>query len=111
MYICSNGKAAAIDKRDGAIVWEVSLRKYAGIGVRGIGQITVEADRLFIGCGGVLLCLDTRDGALIWKNELKGWGYHFISMANAESSSASAAVASAAAAQAAATAATVAAAS
>lgn len=109
LYIYSNGKAAAINKKDGSIIWEVNLKKYAGMNVRAIGQITVEDDKLFIGTGGVLLCLAAKDGTLLWKNELKGWGYNFISIANAESNTASAALASAAAAQAATTAAVVAA--
>jgi outer membrane protein assembly factor BamB len=103
LYIYSNGKAAAISKEDGSIVWEVNLRQYAGMNVKAIGQILVEDDKLFIGSGGILLCLAAADGALLWKNELKGWGYNFISMANAENSTAAAAAANAAAAQAAAT--------
>lgn len=109
LYIYSNGRAAAISKTDGSLVWEVNLKKYAGMSIRAIGQITVEDDKLFIGGGGVLLCLAAKDGAFIWKNELKGWGYNFISIANAEGSAASAALASAAAAQAATTGAVVAA--
>ena len=109
LYIYSNGRAAAISKKDGTIVWEVNLKQYVGMNVRAIGQITVEDDKLFIGTGGVLLCLAAKDGAFIWKNELKGWGYNFISIANAENGTASAASASAAAAQAAATSAVVAA--
>ena len=109
LYIYSNGRTAAINKKDGSILWEVNLKKYAGISVRAIGQITVDDDKLFIGTGDVLICLAAKDGAFIWKNELKGWGYNFISIANAESNAASAASASAAAAQAAATGAMVAA--
>jgi outer membrane protein assembly factor BamB len=107
LYIYSHGKAAAISKRDGSIVWEVNLKKYAGMNIKAIGQVTVEDDKLFIGSGGILLCLSTADGSLLWKNELKGWGYNFISIANAESNMAAAASASAAAAQAAATSAAV----
>ncbi len=102
LYIYSNGKAAAINKKDGSLVWEVNLKAYAGMSARAIGQITVDDNKLFISTGGVLICLAAKDGAFIWKNGLKGWGYSFISMANAESNAASAAFASAAAAQAAA---------
>ena len=108
LYIYSNGRAAAISKKDGSMVWEVNLNKYAGMTVKAIGQITVEDDKLFIGSGGILLCLAAKDGAFIWKNELKGWGYNFVSIANAESNTASAASAGAAA-QAAATTAVIAA--
>jgi hypothetical protein len=47
---------------------------------------------------GILLCLSAKDGALIWKNELKGWGYNFVSMANAGNEAAGAASAAQAAA-------------
>jgi len=83
LFILSNGKVAAIDKKDGSIVWEVKLKEYASTAMKlAIGQINVEGDRIFVGSSGILLCLSTKDGSLIWKNELKGWGYNFVSMAN-----------------------------
>jgi outer membrane protein assembly factor BamB len=84
LFILSNGRVAAINKKDGSIVWEVKLRTYLASKVTmSFGQITVEGDKLFIGSSGILLCLSTRDGSLVWKNELKGWGYNFVSLANA----------------------------
>lgn len=56
------------------------------------GQINVEDNKIFIGSSGILLCLSTKDGSLIWKNELKGWGYNFVSLANAGNDSTIAAV-------------------
>jgi serine protease inhibitor ecotin len=44
----------------------------------------------------VLLCLDAKDGSLLWQNTLKGWGYGFVSMANAGNEAAAAAAISAA---------------
>ena len=97
LYILSNGRVAAINKKDGSIVWEVKLKVYLTSAMTlTYGQITVEGDKLFIGSTGMLLCLSTKDGSLIWKNELKGWGYNFVSMANV-SNEAVAASASAAA--------------
>ena len=92
LFILSNGKVAAINKKDGQIVWEVKLSTYAGNSLAfAIGQITVEDNNIYIGCAGIVLCLSTRDGSLIWKNELKGWGYQFVSMANAGNEAAGAA--------------------
>ena len=98
LYILSNGRVAAINKKDGEIIWEVKLRQYVSRTMSFyFGQISVEDNKLFIGSSGILLCLSTKDGSLIWKNELKGWGYQFVSMANVNSESASAAATSAAA--------------
>ncbi|HMR82894.1 MAG TPA: PQQ-binding-like beta-propeller repeat protein [Niabella sp.] len=85
LFILSNGRVAAIDKKSGDIVWEVKLREY----VKGaslsyvVGQIVLEGDKLVVAVSGILLCLSAKDGSLIWKNELKGWGYAFVSIANA----------------------------
>lgn len=84
LFVLSNGRVAAINKKDGSIVWEVKLNLHVGSVMKmAIGQINVEGDKLYIGAAGILLCLSTKDGSLIWKNELKGWGYNFVSMANA----------------------------
>lgn len=83
MYILSNGRVAAINKKDGQIAWEVKLKEYVKASTAyAVGQINVEDDKIYIGVSGVILCLSVKDGSLIWKNELKGWGYHFVSMAN-----------------------------
>ncbi|RYD73635.1 MAG: hypothetical protein EOP53_19755 [Sphingobacteriales bacterium] len=83
LYILSNGRVAAIDKKNGQIIWEIKLKEYIGSSVAyAVGQINVEGDNIFIGVYGILLCLSTKDGSLKWKNELKGWGYSFVSMAN-----------------------------
>jgi outer membrane protein assembly factor BamB len=84
LYILSNGKVAAINKKDGEIIWEVKLNSYGMNNTAySIGQIIMEDNKLYIGCAGVLLCLEAKDGSLVWKNELKGWGYNFVSIANA----------------------------
>lgn len=99
LYILSNGRVAAINKKDGEIVWEVKLRQYINSSVSvSIGQLSVEDNKIYVGVSGILLCLSTKDGSLIWKNELKGWGFHFVSMANVNNEAASAAIKSAAAA-------------
>jgi len=84
IYILSGGRAAAINKKNGEIIWEVKLKDYIKTTLGNhIGQIVEENGKLFIGCAGILLCLSAKDGSLVWKNELKGWGYGFVSIANA----------------------------
>ena len=98
LFILSNGNVAAINKKDGAIMWEIKLKEY-GLSnpAHSVGQIMVEDNKIYVGCAGILVCLDTKDGALIWKNELKGWGYNFVSMANINNDAAGAAIKAAAA--------------
>lgn len=99
LFILSNGRVAAINKKNGEIVWEVKLKAYlTGTMTLSIGQINVEDNKIYVGSTGILLCLSTKDGSLIWKNELKGWGYNFVSMANASNDAAAAAAINAAAA-------------
>jgi outer membrane protein assembly factor BamB len=99
LFILSNGRVAAINKKTGDIVWELKLKQYVTSTMAGaVGQISVEDNKIYIGVAGILLCLSTKDGALIWKNELKGWGYNFVSMANVNSQAAGAATAQASAA-------------
>ena len=83
LYIFSNGRVAAIDKRDGSIIWETNFKEY-GLSAIGyaIGQIVEDGDKLYLAVYGHLLCLSAADGSLIWKNELKGWGYNFVSIAS-----------------------------
>ncbi|MFZ1527177.1 MAG: PQQ-binding-like beta-propeller repeat protein [Ferruginibacter sp.] len=91
LYILSKGRVAAINKKDGEIIWQVKLKEYVTTGTsNSIGQLMAEHDKLYVGCDGVLICLSAKDGSLIWKNELKGWGYQFVSMANMNSAAAGA---------------------
>lgn len=97
LFIFSNGRVAAIDKKSGEIIWEIKVKQYLGQSMRYYyGQITVEDDKLFVASSGMLLCIAAKDGSFIWKNELKGWGYQFISMANASNEAAVASSGSAA---------------
>ena len=94
LYILSKGRVAAINKKDGSIVWEIKLKDYYKNGQFGYGQISIENNKLYISASGVLFCLQAKDGALVWINELKGWGYNFISLAGAGNEPAAASAAS-----------------
>jgi len=91
LFVLSNGRLAALNKKNGEIIWETKLKQYLNNKLSlTIGQLQVEGDKLYVGCSGIILCLSTKDGSLVWKNELKGWGYHFVSMANLGSEAATA---------------------
>ena len=93
LYILSNGKVASINKKDGTIQWEIKIKQYAKTIMTGaIGQISLEGDKLYIGVSGVLICLNAKDGSLVWVNELKGWGYGFVSMTNVNNDAGTAAI-------------------
>lgn len=97
LYIFSNGRVAAIDKKSGDILWEVKMKEYVSATVAyNIGQLMAEGDKLYLGVAGIILCLSAKDGSLIWKNELKGWGYNFVSIAGADAAGAEIAAQSAA---------------
>ena len=79
------------------MLWEVKLKQYVTNSMaHSVGQIMVEDKKIYVGCAGILVCLDTKDGSLLWKNELKGWGYNFVSMANINNDAADAAIKAAA---------------
>jgi outer membrane protein assembly factor BamB len=97
LFILSNGRLAAINKKNGDIIWEVKLKNYLDTKVSlSTGQLSVEGDKIYVGCSGIIFCISTKDGSLIWKNELKGWGYNFISMGNVSNEAAAASDAAAA---------------
>lgn len=97
LYILSNGRVAAIDKKQGNIIWEIKLKEYVGSKMSmSIGQLMSEDNKIFVAGSGILLCLDGKDGSLLWKNELKGWGYSFVSMAGVRNEDAAASMQAAA---------------
>lgn len=96
LYILSKGRVAAVNKKDGTISWEIKLKEYhANSNGYNYGQISAEGDKLFVASSGILFCLRAKDGSLVWVNELKGWGYNFISMAGIANEPAAAAAAAA----------------
>jgi outer membrane protein assembly factor BamB len=83
IFIYSNGRVAALNSANGDIIWELKLKTYINTSVmQAVGSIQLEGDKLYVAVSGIIVCLKAKDGSLIWKNELKGWGYNFVSMAN-----------------------------
>ena len=96
LYIFSNGKVAAIEKRDGNIFWEVKIKDiFKNASYATFGTIYEENGKLFVGFSGHIVCLNAKDGSLLWKNELKGWGYQHVSIAGASDDSQIAAISAA----------------
>jgi outer membrane protein assembly factor BamB len=88
LYIFSNGRVAAINKKDGIITWEIKIKDiFKKASYSGFGTILEESGKLYIGISGHLICLSAKDGALLWANELKGWGYQYVSIAGANNES------------------------
>jgi outer membrane protein assembly factor BamB len=82
LYIFSLGRIAKLNKQNGEIVWDVKLKDMDISMYNTFGDIRHEGDYLFIGVSGHIICLNEYDGSLVWKNDLKGWGYNYISIAN-----------------------------
>jgi outer membrane protein assembly factor BamB len=82
LYIFSYGRVAKLNKQNGEIVWEIKLKDLGVTSYNAFGDIRHEGEYLFIGISGHIICLTEKDGSLVWKNDLKGWGYNYISIAN-----------------------------
>jgi outer membrane protein assembly factor BamB len=82
LYIFSYGRVAKVSKANGEIVWEIKLKDLGISMYNSFGDLRVENDKLYLGISGHLICLAEKDGSLVWKNDLKGWGYNYISIAN-----------------------------
>ncbi|WP_346236275.1 PQQ-binding-like beta-propeller repeat protein [Niabella insulamsoli] len=81
LFIYSNGRVAALDKKSGDIVWEVKLKEYVKTTTSyAVGQLALEGSKLYVAVSGIVVCLNAENGSLVWKNELKGWGYAFVNM-------------------------------
>lgn len=70
IYLGIKGKAVCVDKNNGDILWEATLK-----GTSSVTNIYLEDDKLFAYSGGHLFCLNKTDGQVLWENELKGFGY------------------------------------
>ncbi len=78
VFIGFNGKAAALDRRSGAILWQWSAPKGAGY-----VSLLLDGDSLFAAVNGYTYCLDPRTGQQLWFNPMKGFGFGVTSIATA----------------------------
>lgn len=70
VYVGFNGRAAALDRKTGDIVWSWRAP-------RGHGFVTLHFDRdaLFASVQGHVYRLDPRTGRTLWHNPMRGFGY------------------------------------
>lgn len=78
IYIGSNGKLAAINPQNGEIIWQVKLTSSFNSDV----SIIEKDNYLFVGCYGKIYGVNKQNGEILWTNELSGWGYGNIGIAN-----------------------------
>ncbi len=64
LYLAYNGRAFALDKATGRVVWRKDLDEAGDV------CLHVEADALFVACANVVMALDPVTGALRWKTQL-----------------------------------------
>ena len=78
IYIGSNGKLAAINPKNGEIIWQTKIAAAYNCDV----SIVEKEDYLFVGCYGKIHGVNKQNGEILWTNELTGWGYANIGIAN-----------------------------
>ncbi len=76
IFIGFNGRAAALDRRNGEILWRWSAPKGSGY-----VSLLLDGDSLLAAVNGYTYCLDPRTGQQLWFNPMKGFGYGVTSIA------------------------------
>ena len=82
LFIGFNSRIAALDPRDGDIVWQWKALK-------GSGFVTILVDRqtLYASVNGYTYAIDPQDGTELWMNPMKGFGFGVTSLATTRSNS------------------------
>ncbi len=78
VFVGFNGKAAALDRVSGEILWQWSAPKGAGY-----VSLLLDGDSLLAAVNGYTYCLDPRSGQQLWFNPMKGFGFGVTSIATA----------------------------
>lgn len=101
LFLGLNGRAAALDRDSGEIVWEWTAKdpeKQRAVG--GYMTLLVDQGELFVSANGYTYRLDPLTGAELWANPLRGWGVGPTALATSTASSMQVLTAAAAAKQA-----------
>ncbi len=69
IFVGFNGKAAALDRDTGEIVWTNNQMKSGNV------TFLLDEDRLIASTNGYIYCLDPLTGQILWHNPMKGYGY------------------------------------
>ncbi len=78
VFVGFNGKAAALDRRTGEILWQWTAPKGSGY-----VSLLLDGDSLLAAVNGYTYCLDPRTGQQLWFNPMKGFGFGETSIASA----------------------------
>lgn len=70
VFLGLNKRVAALDKRDGRLVWEWKAPK----GWSYVSLLLVDDETLIVSVDGYTYCLDPATGHQIWSNDLPGFG-------------------------------------
>jgi len=69
IFVGFNGKAMALDRDTGEIVWTYNQMKGGNV------TFLLDGDRLIASTNGYIYCLDPLTGQLLWHNPMKGCGW------------------------------------
>ncbi len=78
VFVGFNGKAAALDRLTGEIIWRWSAPKGSGY-----VSLLLDGDSLLAAVNGYTYSLDPRTGQQLWLNPMKGFGFGVTSIATA----------------------------
>jgi outer membrane protein assembly factor BamB len=81
-FIYSNNRVAKIATANGDILWQQNISKLQKYAHGAVTDFRAGDTFLYIGGHGTLICLNQKDGQTVWVNNLKGWGYYFVTLAN-----------------------------
>ena len=76
IFVGFNGRAAALDRETGEIVWSNNDMH------RGYVTLLLDGDRLIASSNGYMYCLDPYTGETLWHNPMTGFGYGVTSLAS-----------------------------
>ena len=81
IFVGFNGKAMALDRDTGDLVWTYNQMKGGNV------TFLLDGDRLIVSTNGYIYCLDPLTGQLLWHNPMKGYGMGITSLASVRGSS------------------------
>ena len=81
IFVGFNGKAMALDRDTGEIVWSNNQMKSGNV------TFLLDGDRLIASTNGYIYCFDPLTGQILWHNPMKGCGWGIASLASVRGSS------------------------
>ncbi len=75
LFVAFNKRVAALDRRNGEILWEWKAPKGAGF-----VSLLLDRDLLFAAVQGYTYALDPSTGNEMWVNPMKGFGFGITAM-------------------------------